>query len=174
MTSFRTASAKGQNTEWSTRGSCRKLSRSFTSELSGMHIRYVSSGNGWRCRSRDHQIKKAVHRMLNVWEQRNVFDELFINELRVVLGESLLIHPSIHPSTHPSIHPSTHPSIHPSIHPPTHPSIIYPCSVGDDVKTEEIEAKKLKLERALSLEEIPTEVKPPDVSSYTVNLSCTL
>ena len=32
-------------------------------------------------------MKKASHRILNVWEERNVFDELFINELRLTLGE---------------------------------------------------------------------------------------
>jgi DNA repair ATPase RecN len=32
-------------------------------------------------------MKKAAHRILNVWEERSVFDELFINELRLTLGE---------------------------------------------------------------------------------------
>ena len=40
--------------------------------------------------SRDSRMKKAAHRILNVWEERSVFDELFINELRLTLGEQSL------------------------------------------------------------------------------------
>lgn len=36
-------------------------------------------------------MKKAALHIFSVWEERNVFDELFINELRSFIGESCVL-----------------------------------------------------------------------------------
>ena len=47
----------------------------------------IGSISQLNCRTRDTGMKKTALHIFSVWEERNVFDELFINELRSLIGE---------------------------------------------------------------------------------------